>query len=507
MSSRGRAKSEFTLSTQADWMEDMHHEHWKNIQNMFVHFTHGPPRAEITPKDMKDLFDRYDENNNGFIERNEVRLLIGDAMTKAFEQQLSVLCELAKYHAPNSSYFTSEQLDDLLRNDHEERVSQKLESGPFEDIVDEFWSHLKTPNSDKVSREQFQERYRRAYANTLGVEENMDGWDPDDWQPGNNRDRFRYYRRHATVSPVGMYYVALLYAGEAGEPEEGFEDWQDDMDNQWFPSNQSKIMELSVSRKYEFDWLQRAAKKKYVPAIHRLAVLWYNNLIPSEIVEEEIEKNPPDAKDKLGEINYHFMRAFALFKEAAKLGDFHSSFQVGQMLVEGTGVEQSQRDALIWFERAAVQTKEMEDLTSRSMKGDVDAMYHLGVKYLLGSSFLPSDRVRALEWFRQAASKKNLDAMYSLALLNYLGIDGMLKPSPEKAKEIWQEAADLGHHKSMETLEKRIRLDEIKRMAAAGTPLGEEYHVSDLPLPGQEYEPSHEERHTCRQCEGGCVVS
>ena len=78
-------------------------------------------------------------------------------------------------------------------------------------------------------------------------------------------------------------------------------------------------------------------------------------------------------------------------RTSAEAGDAYAQFKLGQRYDEGTGVPQSYRQAMEWFEKAAKQ-------------GHVDAQVNLGTLYLQGEG-APQSAQMGLFWFDRAAEQ------------------------------------------------------------------------------------------------------
>lgn len=122
-----------------------------------------------------------------------------------------------------------------------------------------------------------------------------------------------------------------------------------------------------------------------------------------------------------------------MIRDAAQRGVPEAQLLYGQMLLDGRDVEANPRQALYWFERAAI-------------SGNVMAMNMVGRCLDQGWGIRASARM-AEPWFR-AAAERGLDwGMYNLATLLTLG-NGV--PQDRRAALYWfRKAAALGHAKSL----------------------------------------------------------
>lgn len=123
--------------------------------------------------------------------------------------------------------------------------------------------------------------------------------------------------------------------------------------------------------------------------------------------------------------------AFALFRQAAALGDANAMEEMAESYSAGEGVPKDGLAALQWFMYAEA-------------AGNSEAMVQLGALYSLGGDPVPdqSDR-EAVRWYQKAADLKNPAGMYDLGGL-YENGQGVARDL-EKAQELYREAAALGN--------------------------------------------------------------
>lgn len=100
-------------------------------------------------------------------------------------------------------------------------------------------------------------------------------------------------------------------------------------------------------------------------------------------------------------------------------------------------------------------TSELKTLQDKARKGDADAQYKLGLKYIKGDG-LSRDRVKAMEWFQKAAEQGLAAAQYQLGTMYYFGVrenffdfspnffDKQVPQDKNKALEWYQKAAAQG---------------------------------------------------------------
>ena len=131
--------------------------------------------------------------------------------------------------------------------------------------------------------------------------------------------------------------------------------------------------------------------------------------------------------------------ATVLLREAAELGDATAMEELGESYRDGEGVAQDESEALRWFERSA-------------HSGNSSAMVSLGATYLLGGDGVEANDEEALRWFEKAAARHNPAGIYDLGTM-YEGGRGVPE-SMDKAKELYERAAELGNGEARRRLAK-----------------------------------------------------
>jgi TPR repeat protein len=124
-------------------------------------------------------------------------------------------------------------------------------------------------------------------------------------------------------------------------------------------------------------------------------------------------------------------------RAAAAYGLVEAQIRLGQMLLDGTGVEQDQAKALAWFTEAArAGSAEARNMVGRCLEngwgapsdpalaapwylaaaeaGDAWGQYNLGHMFLNGAG-VPRDAAAALRWYRRAADQGHVRAMNLVA--------------------------------------------------------------------------------------------
>ena len=198
------------------------------------------------------------------------------------------------------------------------------------------------------------------------------------------------------------------------------------------------------------------------------------------------------------------MGAAELYRKAADLGDPDAQYDLAFMLDAGEGVPQDRAEAERLFRLSADQGdtdaclciggilyergdfQEAEDyFTDAALKGDVKAMYNLGLMYSEGSLGEPDmdkagewfesaaqegfayaqtslagilynkgDVEEAAGWYRKAAAQGEPTAMYNLGAF---GISGMIRMDEKVAMELLVRAASAGVQEAVELLSRITR--------------------------------------------------
>jgi hypothetical protein len=154
---------------------------------------------------------------------------------------------------------------------------------------------------------------------------------------------------------------------------------------------------------------------------------------PAAAKSAAVKSAPDNAKpyydSAVAEKRAHQPRAaLSLFKHAADMGDVRSMEEVGELLMEDSPVKNEQ-EAAVWFKKAAD-------------AGNSTAMLNLGLMYSEGTGVNQSD-AQALRWWGKAASAGNPAGMYDLGTMYEEG-----KGVPRdlaKARQLYEKAAGFGN--------------------------------------------------------------
>jgi len=102
-----------------------------------------------------------------------------------------------------------------------------------------------------------------------------------------------------------------------------------------------------------------------------------------------------------------YQKAYALLFPLAEGGDTFAQTNIGYMLSQGLGVEKNEKDAIKWYEKAA-------------LKGDPNAQYNIGSMCETGRG-IKQDYKKAMGWYLKSAEQGNEFAQANLGSLYYNG--------------------------------------------------------------------------------------
>ena len=158
----------------------------------------------------------------------------------------------------------------------------------------------------------------------------------------------------------------------------------------------------------------------------------------------------------------HPKKAYDWFLQAAKQENVEACYYVGLYYQNGKGVKQDIKEAVFWYEKAALK-KDKDALYHLAMilikQPDKDyqvvaklleqaaaqdhrnAQYNLAVMYQKGDGVVKSEQ-KSLFWYEKAAAQGLPIAQYNLGMIYFQG--KFVEKDEEKAKELWQKAADQG---------------------------------------------------------------
>jgi TPR repeat protein len=137
----------------------------------------------------------------------------------------------------------------------------------------------------------------------------------------------------------------------------------------------------------------------------------------------------------------------ALYRHLANRGDAWAMYNLGMIYSKGSGVTQSDDEALTWYMFAAE-------------KGNLDALLALGKMYSDGAAFKP-DYAMALDWYTKAATAGDAGAQYTVASMYRKGIGA--ERDANKAVEWYKKAAQQKYGDAKAKLEEMYKAGEAKR--------------------------------------------
>lgn len=130
-----------------------------------------------------------------------------------------------------------------------------------------------------------------------------------------------------------------------------------------------------------------------------------------------------------------YVRALALYGQAAELGDAEAQYVYGGMLYQGQGTDPNRREGFKWLLKAAEQGK----VSPQSLN-------IIGSMYLRGN-MVPQNFLEAKRWLTKAADQGNRAAQNDLAYLYFNGLGGDRDYS--KALALYEAAAVQGDAMAM----------------------------------------------------------
>jgi len=152
------------------------------------------------------------------------------------------------------------------------------------------------------------------------------------------------------------------------------------------------------------------------------------------------ESGDPDAQYELGYLNdtgkyYKVLardtrKAAEWYEKAALQGHAKAQTALGQLYINGYGVQQDYVVGVDWLQKAAEQ-------------GDADAHLELGWLYADGEG-IPEDPVKALKWWQNAAERDFAHAQFTLGLIYNKG--EIVPRDVTRTVELWSKAATQGYH-------------------------------------------------------------
>jgi len=187
------------------------------------------------------------------------------------------------------------------------------------------------------------------------------------------------------------------------------------------------------------------------------------------------------------------IKASEWLRQAAEQGHAGAQHKLGIIYRGGMGLPKSESEAIKWFRLAAgwgvleaqrdldqLLKKQLlqpqTNLAKRAEKGEPNAQYQLGMRYVNGEG-IGKDPQKAATWLKKAAEQNNPQAQYQLGKMYKEGIG--VTPDPKQAKHWLFKAADGGvtnanhllrAYFQTETLQPPPRPSKDKGMGAAELP-------------------------------------
>jgi len=152
------------------------------------------------------------------------------------------------------------------------------------------------------------------------------------------------------------------------------------------------------------------------------------------------------------------IKASEWLRQAAEQGHAGAQHKLGIIYRGGMGLPKSESEAIKWLRLAAgwgvmeaqrdldqLLTKQLvkpeSGLTKLAEKGESNAQYQLGMRYVNGEG-ISKDPQKAVSWFKKAAEQNNPQAQYQLGKMYKEGIG--VNPDPKQAKHWLFKAANGG---------------------------------------------------------------
>jgi TPR repeat protein len=130
-------------------------------------------------------------------------------------------------------------------------------------------------------------------------------------------------------------------------------------------------------------------------------------------------------------------RAFQSYQDRANSGNAQAMYVLGNMYLDGKGVERDGKKSICWYQKAAA-------------VGNVEAMYQVGVTYTWYNHHVKNHYERAMLYYQEAAISGHANAMYEIGLLYFQGFG--VKQNRDTAVIWWTRAARLGSMEACNSL-------------------------------------------------------
>lgn len=176
-----------------------------------------------------------------------------------------------------------------------------------------------------------------------------------------------------------------------------------------------------------------------------------------------------------------FAKAFALMQKAADLGNPDAIGAIGYFYAEGKGVPQDEKLAVDWFRRGAeaccakaqfnlsrmllngrgVEKSEKESfywVCKAADRGLPEAVVAAGNAFYFGDSGAERDYAKAYAYLLQAAEKGNIESQNTVGVILQDGMGGV-ESDVEQAGKLFRQAAEAGHAMAQFNLAQLLGVD------------------------------------------------
>lgn len=206
---------------------------------------------------------------------------------------------------------------------------------------------------------------------------------------------------------------------------------------------------------YAAYWFEQAAKQGHAEAQYQLGVLHINKKLCG---------------------TFSLTKGAKLLTKAAKQGHREAQYLLGLLYLRGRIVMQSREEGMKWLRKAAKQgheeaakqlekakrskasgdSPEIVELKARAKKGEAEAQYDLGMRFLSGKGVKQSGEV-AGQWVRKAAEKGLAEAQYIYAkMLDCKISDAGFHWHHDQASNLFRKAAEQGYAPAQCALAERL---------------------------------------------------
>ena len=191
-------------------------------------------------------------------------------------------------------------------------------------------------------------------------------------------------------------------------------------------------------------------EKKQKEKLYKIGTI-LQDLYADKVKHEAMNADELASEAILMEHNLKYRSALRLYLEAVKKGRQDDYARIGQIYLNGLGVEENVEQAFFWYEKAAE-------------KGEAKAQKMVGDMYYYGSAG-ECDQAQAAVWYEKASDQDDFVAQYSLG---YMYLEGIGVPKNiDKAKQLLSESAQHGYRKANEKLKEleKIQIDEAEELS------------------------------------------